>query len=366
MIAEIIIVAILTSSACAIPGVFLVLRKTSLMSDAISHAVLPGIVIGFLLTHSLSSPLLFVGAVATGLLTVFLSESLIRTNLVKEDAAIGLVFPALFSIGVILVSRYTGDVHLDTDAVLLGELVFTPLDRISFMGLDLGPRTAWVMGLIFILNIGMLLFFFKELKLTTFDKGMAAAMGISPVLIQYILMISVSITTVGAFDAVGSILVVALMIAPAATAYLLTDNLKIMVLLSILIGALSSVAGFAFSWIIDASAAGAMAAALGLLFLLAFLFAPKRGIVSIKKRRQQQKIDFAVTMLTVHLLNHSEAKEAEVENREQHLIEHINWEERFAKTVLNKAVQNGMVNSEKGILYLTQMGKKTAQKAMMR
>ena len=109
MIGEIILIAILVSAACAIPGVFLVLRKMALMSDAISHAVLPGIVIGFLMTRSLSSPLLFVGAVGTGLLTVILTESLVKTGLVKEDAAIGLVFPALFSIGVILVSRYTGD-----------------------------------------------------------------------------------------------------------------------------------------------------------------------------------------------------------------------------------------------------------------
>ena len=148
MIGEIILIAILVSAACAIPGVFLVLRKMALMSDAISHAVLPGIVIGFLMTRSLSSPLLFVGAVGTGLLTVILTESLVKTGLVKEDAAIGLVFPALFSTGVILVSRYTGNVHLDIDAVLLGELVFTPLDRISFLGYDMGPSTAWVMGII--------------------------------------------------------------------------------------------------------------------------------------------------------------------------------------------------------------------------
>jgi manganese/zinc/iron transport system permease protein len=120
MIVELLIIAVLVAVACAIPGVFLVLKKMSLISDAISHSVLLGIVVGFMLTHSLSSPLLFIGAVITGLLTVFLSEVLVKSKLVKEDAAIGLVFPALFSIGVILVSRYTGNVHLDTDAVLLG------------------------------------------------------------------------------------------------------------------------------------------------------------------------------------------------------------------------------------------------------
>ena len=365
MIFEILIVAVIVSIACAIPGVFLVLRKTSLMSDAISHAVLPGIVVGFLLTHSLSSPLLFIGAVATGVLTVFLSELLVKTALVKEDAAIGLVFPVLFSIGVILVSRFTGDVHLDTDAVLLGELVFTPLDRLSFLGYDLGPRTAWVMGVILVLNLLLLLLLFKELKLTTFDRGLAASLGFSPVLIQYLLMIDVSVTTVGAFDAVGSILVVALMIAPASAAYLLTDNLKLMVLFSVIIAVLSSISGFALAWVMDASAAGAIAAMCGLFFLLSFLFSPSRGLIILYKKRQNQRIDFAVTMLTVHLLHHR-GKELELEEcQEDHLLDHINWEPRFAKTVVGRALQMGLIVNEEGMLNLTPLGETAAQEAMV-
>lgn len=364
MIGEIVLIAILVSAACAIPGVFLVLRKMSLMSDAISHAVLPGIVIGFLFTHSLSSPLLFLGAVSTGVLTVVLTESLVRTALVKEDAAIGLVFPALFSIGVILVSRYTGNVHLDTDAVLLGELVFTPLDRITLLGHDLGPRTAWVMGIIFLLNIGVLALFFKEMKLATFDAGLSSSLGFSPVLMQYILMIDVSITTVGAFDAVGSILVVALMIAPATTAYLLTDDLKRMLILSVLIGVCSSVLGFFIAWMMDASAAGAMAGMCGLAFLLAFLFSPKRGLVSQKRRKKIQKLEFAVTMLTIHLSHHRSQAERDEECNEQHLTEHINWEKHFATQVVKKAIGGGLITSSKGYLQLTPAGEKGVREAM--
>lgn len=366
MIGEIILVAIIVSSACAIPGVFLVLRKMSLMSDAISHAVLPGIVIGFLLTQNLSSPLLFIGAVATGLLTVFLSETLIKTSLVKEDAAIGLVFPVLFSIGVILVSRYTGDVHLDTDAVLLGELVFTPLDRLTLGGMDLGPRTAWVMGIILIINLLILLLFFKELKLATFDKGLASALGFSPVLIQYILMVDVSITTVGAFDAVGSILVVALMIAPASAAYLLTDNLKVMVILSILIGVISSISGFAISWFLDASAAGSMAGMCGVIFLLTFLFSPSRGIITVLNRKKDQKLNFAVTMLTVHILHHRDADNCNEECMENHLVDHINWDSRFAKAVVERASRNSMIKSAAGLISLTDSGEKHAQESMIK
>ena len=366
MIGEIILIAILVAAACAIPGVFLVLRKMALMSDAISHAVLPGIVIGFLITRSLSSPLLFVGAVGTGMLTVILTESLIKTGLVKGDAAIGLVFPALFSIGVILVSRYTGNVHLDIDAVLLGELVFTPLDRLQFFGYDAGPRMAWVMGVILLLNIGVLLLFFKELKLATFDPGLSSSLGFSPALMQYILMIDVSITTVGAFDAVGSILVVALMIAPATTAYLLTNDLKKMISLSVLIGIVSSVLGFLAAWALDASAAGAMASMCGLAFLFAFLFAPDRGLVSQTLRKQAQKLEFAVTMLAIHLSHHRSEEQCDLECHEKHLTEHINWDKHFASQVVKKAVGEGMIKSSQGLLRLTKVGEQHVQAAMMR
>ena len=364
MIGEIILVAVLVSASCAIPGVFLVLRKMSLMSDAISHAVLPGIVIGFMLTQSLSSPLLFIGAVLTGVLTVILSEALVNTSLVKEDTAIGLVFPALFSIGVILVSRYTGNVHMDTDAVLLGELIFTPLDRISFRGMDLGPRVAWIMGVVLIINLLVFLLLFKEMKLATFDAGLAASLGFSPVLLKYILMFDVSITTVGAFDAVGSILVVALIITPAATAYLLTDKLHVMVILSIAVGVVSSLLGFALAWIIDASAAGSMAGMAGFFFLITFLFSPGRGVVSIVRRKKVQKIDFAVTMLTVHLLHHRDQDCFSVECSEKHLMEHINWDRRFARQVLQRSTRKGIIESKNGLLLLTGKGEHMAHEAM--
>ena len=143
---DIILIAIMTASACALPGVFLVLRRMTLMSDAISHAILPGIVLAFFLTHSLSSPLLILAAAATGVLTVVFVELLQKTKLVKEDAAIGLKFPALFSIGVILISRFSSNIHLDIDAVLLGELAYAPLNRLEISIYDLGPVSLYVMG----------------------------------------------------------------------------------------------------------------------------------------------------------------------------------------------------------------------------
>ena len=162
---EIQLIAILVAIACALPGTFLVLRKMALITDAISHSILPGIVVGFFITQDLSSPLLIFLAALTGVLTVVLVEFIQKTGLVKEDTAIGLVFPALFSIGVIMIAKNANDVHLDIDAVLLGELAFAPFDRFIYNDLDLGPKSLWVIGVILLVTITLLITFFKELKL---------------------------------------------------------------------------------------------------------------------------------------------------------------------------------------------------------
>ncbi|MFT6128954.1 MAG: manganese/zinc/iron transport system permease protein, partial [Neolewinella sp.] len=196
---EIQLIASLVAIACALPGTFLVLRKMAMISDAISHSILPGIVLGFFITQDLNSPLLIVLAALTGVVTVMLVEFIQRTKLVKEDTAIGLVFPALFSIGVIMIAKNANDVHLDIDAVLLGELAFAPFDRLVAGGTDLGPKSLWVIGSILLISVSLLLLFFKELKLSTFDKGLAATLGFSPVILHYGLMTVSSVTIVGAF-----------------------------------------------------------------------------------------------------------------------------------------------------------------------
>src|SRR5690554_6961563 len=166
---EIQLIAVLTAVACSILGVFLMLRKMAMISDAISHSILPGIVVGFFITQDLNSPLLILLAALTGVLTVVLVEKIQQTKLVKEDTAIGLVFPALFSIGVILIAKFANDVHLDIDAVLLGELAFAPFDRMYYGEIDLGPKSLWVIGSILAATLILLFAFFKELKLSTFD-----------------------------------------------------------------------------------------------------------------------------------------------------------------------------------------------------
>ncbi|MCC6673579.1 MAG: metal ABC transporter permease [Thermomicrobiales bacterium] len=363
---DILLIAMVTAAACAIPGVFLVLRRMAMMSDAISHSILLGIVIGFFVVESTSSPVLIVFAAAVGLLTVVLVEWLQRTGLVREDAAIGLVFPLLFSIGVILITRYAGDVHLDLDAVLLGELAFAPFDRLQVAGWDLGPRGLWMMGAILVVNLVFVIALFKELKLATFDPALAASLGFAPALLHYGLMSVVSVTAVGAFDAVGSILVVALMIGPPATAYLLTDDLKRMLGLSIVIGAGASVFGYGLAHWLDASIAGSMATAIGLVFAGGLLFAPDRGVVAQVVRRERQKLEFAQTMLAMHVLNHEGTAAALVENRVDGLDEHLHWEPRFTRRIVGLARQHGLVTEAGGVLSITEAGRQRADSALAR
>jgi manganese/zinc/iron transport system permease protein len=362
---EIQLVAVLTAVACAIPGVYLVLRRMVMMSDAISHTVLLGIVIGFFLVEDLTSPLLVVGAALMGVLTVALVALLERTRLIKEDAAIGLVFPALFSIAVIIITRYVGNVHLDTDAVLTGEIALAPFTRFYIAGFDAGPVGIYLMGGILLINILFVVVFYKELKLTTFDAGLAAALGFAPTLMHYALMSLVSVTVVSAFDVVGSVLVVALMAAPPAAAYLLTDRLPRMFLLSALFAALSAVSGYWFAIILDASIAGSMAALAGVIFLLAFLFAPERGLVAKAQRRVQQRWQFAQTMLTIHLLNHEGTPEAVQESQVLHLQDHLRWKPEFATQVVKRSVNNNLVRRRNGTLELTPAGREHAQKAIL-
>lgn len=357
---EIQLIASLVAIACAIPGTFLVLRKMAMISDAISHSILPGIVIGFFITQDLNAPLLILLAAFTGIITVVLVEYIQKTGLVKEDTAIGLVFPVLFSIGVIMIAKNANDVHLDVDAVLLGELAFAPFDRMMISGMDLGPKSLWVIGIILITTVVVLIAFFKELKVSTFDPGLAASLGFSPAIIHYGLMSVSSVTTVGAFDAVGAILVVALMIAPAATAYLLTNNLKRMLFYAICFGVFSAISGYWLAHGLDASIAGSITTMLGLSFLGVYLFAPDKGVIAVMYREKQQRTEVLLLTFLLHLKNHTEESERHV----NHLNEHINWQQVRSITVLDLALKNNMIQLDKNVVSLTEKGEDFTSKAI--
>ena len=261
------LIAILISVACSLLGVFLVLRSMSMLTDAISHTVLLGIVLSFFITHKFDSPLLIIGATLTGLLTVYLVEILTDSNLVKEDAAIGIVLSVLFSIAVILVSKYTANIHLDIDAVLLGEIAFAPFHITEIFGFKIA--SGIINGLsILILNLLVITIFFKEIKISIFDRALALTLGLLPEVFHYLLMSLVSVTAVVSFDVVGATLMISFMIGPATTAYMISKNLKMMLIYSALIGAISSILGYHLAVFLDVSISGSIAVVIGVIFFV--------------------------------------------------------------------------------------------------
>lgn len=292
MLVEIQLIAIVVAVACALPGVFLVLRSMTMLSDAITHTVLLGIVLAFFATQDLNSPLLMLGATLVGVATVWVIGALQRTKLLSGDAAIGIVFPLFFSIAIILITRYAGSVHLDTDSVLMGELAFAPFKRTQLFGMDIGPQALWTMIVILLINSVFILLFYKELKLSTFDAALAAALGFSPVLLHYGLMSLVSLTAVGAYDSVGSVLVVGFMVGPALTGYLLTRQLHHMIWVTVITAVFNSIVGVQLAFAVDASLAGMIAVVTGVTAFAAFLFSPEKGWLkkTLRRSKQQKKL----------------------------------------------------------------------------
>lgn len=269
---QLLIIAMLTAVSCTLPGTFLVLRGTSLMSDAIGHAILLGIVLTFLVTKNIHSPFVFIGATIVGIATAAITELLIWTKRLMHDAAVALVFPLFFSIAIILINLYANDIHIDTDAALLGELAFTPFNKLYIFGQDLGPLAIWVMTIILIINCICIYFWYPTLKITTFNPDYAYTLGYNPHLVHYGLMTLTSITIVGSFDIAGAILVVAFMIVPPAIAYLLTQKLSHMLIIGPLIAILNTIAGYLLSYALNVSIAGTIATMNGLLFALILLY----------------------------------------------------------------------------------------------
>lgn len=269
----------LVAGACGFIGSFLILRRLALLGDAISHSVLLGIVLAFLITGDKGIVPMVVGAAIFGLLTALMVQALSSSG-VADDAAIGVTFTAFFALGVVLLTAYAGRVHLDLDHVLYGEIAYVPWDVLIIGGVALGPKALWTMGIIFLLNLILVAAFYKEFKICSFDPGMAATLGISVGFFHYLMMGMVSLTTVAAFESVGAILAVAMLVVPGATAYLLTEDLGRMLGLSVLFGVLSAIGGYALATWLDSSISGAMSAVAGALFALTFLFSPSHGLAA--------------------------------------------------------------------------------------
>ncbi|MFM8468813.1 MAG: metal ABC transporter permease [Limisphaerales bacterium] len=269
------------ATACGLVGNFLILRRMALVGDAISHSVLPGIAIAFLLAKSRSSLAMFVGALAAGVVTTVIIETIHRKTRVKQDAAIGIAFTSLFALGVILISLFASKVDLDQECVLYGEIAFVPLEEVVRVGgVTLGPVSVVRMAVVTLVLAVLVVAFYKELLVSSFDPALAVSLGINSTIVHYALMAALSVVVVSAFEAVGAILVVAMLILPGATATLLSQRLPVMLALTVLHAALSSVLGLHLGVWLNCSLAAAMVVAATSLFVLAWIFSPAQGLMS--------------------------------------------------------------------------------------
>ena len=268
------------AAACGLIGNYLILRRMALVGDAISHSILPGIAIAFLLANSRNTWVMFIGALAAGIFTTVIIDVIHKRSRVKQDAAIGIAFSTLFAIGVIIISLYADKVDLDQECVLYGEIAFVSLaPHVQLGGLAFGPEPVLRMGIVLVVTAILITLFYKELLVSSFDPGLAASLGINAGVMHYALMAMLSVVVVSAFEAVGAILVIAMLILPGATASLLSHRLPVVLGLSVVHGALSSIMGIHLAVWLECSMAAAMVVMGAALFVLAWIFSPRAGLL---------------------------------------------------------------------------------------
>lgn len=291
----IVVTGALCAVACALPGCFLVLRKMSMMGDAISHAVLPGLAIAFLITGTRASVPMFLGAAIAGVLTALFTQWIARFGNVDRGAAMGIVFTTLFAIGLILIRQAADHVDLDPACVLYGAIELTPLETVGTTGV---PLAVFVNGGVLLANLLIILVLFKEFRLGAFDAALADTLGFSSRFLHYLLMTMVAVTTVAAFESVGSIIVIAMLIVPPATALLLTRKLPAMLWIAALTAALSALLGHIGAMIVpgwfgfqSTTTSGMIALAAGVLFTLAWAFSPAEGILVKRWQRHHLPLE---------------------------------------------------------------------------
>lgn len=281
------LLAVVTALACALPGVFVVLRKKSMVVDGIGHAVFPGIVVGYLLTRDLNSPLLVLGAALAGLLVVLGADWLAKTRMIAGDAPLGLIFPALFAVGVILVSSRLTDLHLDVHVVLVGDLNLASFDRLVVGDVDLGPSYLYVMLAVVALNAAFLVAFYPQLQAATFDPGFARLLGVRTGVLDTAFMFLVSVTVTAAFHAAGALLIIALVVTPAATAQIFAVRMGQLIAWTLAFAGLGAGFGFGLAYALDASTSAGMAVFYGLQFaatLIVHRMAGSRGRTAVPAR----------------------------------------------------------------------------------
>ena len=268
----------LVATSGALLGSFLLLRRMSMLGDAISHAVLPGLVLAYLISGSRASLPMMVGAAATGLLCTWFIQWLKSKARLQADGAIGITYTWLFAIGAILVTAFSRQIDIDQQCVLYGELAYVPLQRwVTPSGTDFGPRDTWILAFTTFLSLSLVTFGYRGFRLTSFDEGYARSRGVAIDNWHYLLMGAVSLFTVSAFESVGAILVVSFLVGPAAAAYLLTNRLDLMLTLGVLLGWIGAVLGYLLSVVLDVNIAGAMATTIAVEVALSIVVYQAKG-----------------------------------------------------------------------------------------
>ena len=308
----IVVVAAVSAMACALIGSFLVLRRMSMMGDAISHAVLPGIAVAFLLTLSRDTGVIVVGAAVAGVLTAAFTQFIHQVGNVDRGAAMGVVFTTMFALGLILIVRSADAAHIDVHTVFYGAVELAPLNDVVVAGVRM-PRALLILGAVFVADLAFVLLLFKELNLTSFDAEFARALGCNSRLMHYALMVMVAVTIVAAFESVGSILVIAMLIVPGVVASLFTRRLWSLLLFGQGVALICAVGGhlsattvphwFGFS---DTSTAGMMTVVAGAVVAAALVIAPERGLAARALHRGRVALAVGREDLLVELLRGEE------------------------------------------------------------
>jgi manganese/zinc/iron transport system permease protein len=378
----IVIVGVLCALSCALLGNFLVLRRMSMMGDAISHAVLPGLAAAFFISASRASLPMFLGAIAVGVLTALFTQWVRNVGKVDEGASMGVVFTSLFALGLVMIVQAADKVDLDPGCVLYGAIELTPLNPlevgerfvlvpewVSFVGGTPLPLAAVVLSIVFVVNATAVGFLYKEFKISSFDPALATTLGINATAMHYLLMTLTAITAVACFESVGSILVVAMLIVPAAAAHLLTDRLAPMIFVSLGIGAASAALGHVSAITVpnwfgyaSTSTAGMMAVAAGGLLALAVLLAPRHGVISKLVHRAALSLRIVredALGLIYRLQEHGRTMSGN--ELSTLLIRTLDISRPTAKVALAGLSRSGLVRQENGGLKLTQRGRTEAE-----
>ena len=343
-------IAMTTAVACSLCGVYLVVKHESMVAEALSHAVLPGIIVAFVIFQDRSSPWLIISAGLSGLLMVWLVQTIRNTRLVDGDAALGIVFSALFSVGIIAASQNLNNTHFHAHCIIDGNLASAALQTVEVFGIEM-PRSFLVMLSVLGALLVFIGFFYKEMKLTMFDAELSQSFGFRPTLLHLGWLALVSMTTVAAFETVGSILVVALMIAPPAASFLLASRLWKMLVISSLIGIVSSLIGFQVGYSLDISPTGPIATVAGFVFLVTVVFAPRQGVLAKARLRRRQRSDLFQHLLLARLKRDSPAAVALEE-----LSESVMWTDHQFRRALRQCKNNGWINQDSATVALTDQG----------